>query len=76
MKKSFMKSYKRFIAVMLTLAMAVTSYGINFENVFAASQAAVEINGFQISTTIGGFRTVYSVSDPANEILIAAWYTG
>lgn len=68
MKKSFIRSYRRAITLLLTLAMIVVPYGINLGNVFAASQAAVEINGFQISTTIGGFRTVYSVSDPADEI--------
>lgn len=34
-----------------------------------ASNASIEINGFQISTTIGGFRTVYSVDDPENEVV-------
>ena len=32
------------------------------------SQVALEINGCQISTTLGGFRMVYSVSDPKKEI--------
>lgn len=31
--------------------------------------ASVEINGYQISTTVEGFRTVYTVDDPDNEVL-------
>ena len=33
-----------------------------------SSDRYIEINGYQISTTLGGFRTVYSVYDPDNEV--------
>lgn len=34
----------------------------------SSAQMYIEINGYQISTTLGGFRTVYSVYDPDNEV--------
>ena len=34
----------------------------------AELKAAVELNGFQISTTVEGYRTLYSVSDPNGEV--------
>ena len=34
----------------------------------SSSDVTVEINGYQISTTLGGFRTVYSIYSPDNNI--------
>lgn len=33
-----------------------------------AKSADIRVDGYQISTTLGGFRTVYSVSDPNAEV--------
>lgn len=40
------------------------------------TKASLEINGFQISATNKGFRTVYSVSDPVNEVVSAGLVYG
>lgn len=32
-------------------------------------ESGIEINGFQISTTLGGHRVIYSISDPNQEVL-------
>ncbi len=52
----------------MLLAIVVVISGIaNTGFVFAATSVKLEINGFQISTTAEGFRTVYSVGDSKGE---------
>ena len=68
MKKRLIKHYKRVMAFLCVVALVVTTFGSSFTNVFAADNVKIEINGFQISTTIEGFRTLYSVSDPQGEV--------
>lgn len=69
MKKKLLKGcHKRIMALVCVAALLISTFGSNLSNVVAAGSATIEINGFQISTAIGGFRTVYSVSDPNNEV--------
>lgn len=70
MDVNFMKHvHKRIMALMCVMALLVTSFGSSLTNVMAASRTKLEINGFQISTTLEGFRTVYSISDPESKIV-------
>lgn len=59
---------KSMAVLILLLAVMAVQFGVYGSNVRAASGALVEINGYQISTIVEGFRTVYSVNDPDNEV--------
>lgn len=63
-------------ALILALALVIVPWGSNMKNIFAMEMVNVEINGYQISTTVEGFRTVYSVIDPENEIVSAGLIYG
>ncbi len=52
---------------MLTLVLLV-QLAFTGNSVKADDSVMVEINGYQISTTLEAFRTIYSVSDPANKV--------
>lgn len=64
-----MKSYLSKKAVLsFVLALSLLIQGIMLpEKILAADDVQIEINGFQISTVLEAFRTVYSVSDTANK---------
>lgn len=67
---------KKQIAMMLVLMMIMTQQGSYLKNVFAKTEVSVGIDGYQISTSAEGFRTVYSVSDPNNEVVQAGLIYG
>ena len=68
------KFWKRTLATALTAAMIVqsmTAYAGGTVSVSAANESAsVKINGYQISSTLGGYRTVYTMNDPNAEIAV------
>lgn len=52
------------------------SEGISEQVTVMAGSASVSIKGFQISTTVEGYRTIYTVDDPNNEIVKAGLVYG
>lgn len=64
----FLKKHKKTIAILMIMAIAVASFGMHIYNASADNQTIVEINGYKISATAEGFRTIYSVSDPTGEV--------
>lgn len=74
--KGDLLSNKSLVAVILVLVLAVGQICLNGEGVFAEETVSVEINGYQISTTVEGFRTVYSVVDTNNQVVRAGLIYG
>ena len=64
---------KKAIRTIMSLAMAlmlVIQGTVLPLRIDAASNVQIEINGFQISTGLEAFRTVYSVLNASNPVLI------
>lgn len=59
---------RRMVSKILILILVLSQFGLQERKVVAEENVVVEINGYQISTTLDGFRTVYSVVDTGNEI--------
>jgi len=64
----FSKKKNRFLSLVLSIIMFIALMQGHLEGIYGAETLMVEINGYQISVTQGGFRTVYSVYDPNNNI--------
>lgn len=60
---------KNLISMLLALVLVVGQFCFIGQNVSAAETLRVEINGYQISTTVEGFRTIYSVVDPYHQVV-------
>ena len=72
----FIYKSRRLLPMVLTLILAISQLGMEKRELFAADIPVVEINGYQISTTLEGFRTVYSIVDTKNEIASAGLIYG
>ena len=64
---------KNSIVRVVVIALVMLSVIIGTSNVIFAenseSETFVEINGFQMSVTVEGFRTVYSVNNPGETVV-------
>lgn len=66
--KSYLSKKVSRTTLAFVLALSLLIQGIMLpEKIFAADDVQIEINGFQISTVLEAFRTIYSVSDTANK---------
>lgn len=68
MRKFICKS-RRLLSAILALMLVLSSFGLQEREIYAEENLLVEINGYQISTTLEGFRTVYSVVDSENKVV-------
>ena len=67
MKKYFTKKLTRTIlSLLIVLLLAIQGFSLS-EGTYADGNVRIEINGFQISTELEAFRTVYSVTDTAEQ---------
>ena len=65
------KFFKRALAIALTAVMIVQPMTAYTDSVMAADESAsITINGYQISSIVGGYRTIYTMNDPDNEIAV------
>jgi len=62
------RGHKYFLALVCACAMILSVFGSNIQYAKAASNVEVEIDGFQISAVVEGYRTVYSVIDTDNQV--------
>ena len=68
MKKQFFAGMRKYaLSVIVFVMMAAQIIGYTSQ-VKADDSIGLEINGYQISTTLEAFRTVYSISDPSNKV--------
>lgn len=66
-KRLFSRIVKYVLPVFVFVMMTVQAVGFTSQ-VKADDNVGLEINGYQISTTLEAFRTVYSVSDPSDKV--------
>lgn len=65
-KKSTKKTVRAVISFIIALSMIIQGIVLP-QQIYAADDVQIEINGFQISTRLEAFRTIYSVADTTNK---------
>ena len=66
-KKFTKKTVRAVLSFIIALSMIIQGIALP-QQVYAADDVQIEINGFQISTRLEAFRTIYSVADTANKV--------
>lgn len=65
------KFLKRALAIALTAVMVVQPMTAYTDSVMAADESvSITINGYQISSIVGGYRTIYTLNDPNAQIAV------
>ncbi|MBE5958480.1 MAG: hypothetical protein E7254_06415 [Lachnospiraceae bacterium] len=64
--RDFFKAGRRFVSSVCAIALMVTMSGPVHKT--QAASVTVELNGYQISTSWEGYRTIYSITDPSNSV--------